>query len=111
MPPPCGGCGRVISGKKWDDSQCRFCWLFQNDARYRKHWGGPASLPNVQTRLTVKCIHRGEELRQQDCPSCAGTVKVKIFGCSLHTECSLGKQLTGTACCANCHDYASEPGR
>lgn len=36
----CGGCGRFKPGSRYDNTQCRFCWLFNHDERYRTLWGG-----------------------------------------------------------------------
>jgi hypothetical protein len=30
---------------------------------------------------------------------------IKVFACSIHGECTIGKQLDGVKCCATCGDY------
>lgn len=55
----------------------------------------------------VPCLHRGAEIRREECGACAGRVLVKIFACPLHGECSPAKELSGVACCAICTDYYS----
>ena len=39
-----------------------------------------------------------------DCSSCAGTVKLKIFACAIHGECTPLMKIEGIACCNNCPD-------
>jgi hypothetical protein len=47
-------------------------------------------------------------LRQESCPSCRGHVRLKVFACVVHGECTIGKAIAGLACCACCPDY--DPG-
>lgn len=51
------------------------------------------------------CCHFGSEIRRISCPTCSGNVKVKVFACSLHKECTVHKQLENIACCLTCQDY------
>jgi hypothetical protein len=55
------------------------------------------------------CRRLGEALRAQECPTCCGTVKIKIFQCELHDECTLAHALAEAACCRTCGDYEREP--
>jgi hypothetical protein len=41
----------------------------------------------------------------QACPTCSGTVHVKLRGCQVHGRCTSHKQLEGIACCRSCKDY------
>lgn len=54
------------------------------------------------------CAHLGQFTRAELCPSCRGQVRVKIFACAVHEECTLQKPLD-VACCATCEDYVSSP--
>jgi hypothetical protein len=54
------------------------------------------------------CTSRGASTRQQECESCAGQIKIKVFACNKHTECTIGKQLPGIACCASCVDCSTD---
>jgi alpha 1,2-mannosyltransferase len=54
------------------------------------------------------CVHRGEQTREQGCASCGGNVRVKVFACNEHGECTVAKELPGTQCCQTCPDYAKE---
>ena len=98
MSRPCT-CDRVNAdpSAQYTPDQCRLCWLFHFNADYRAAWGGGRD----------RCKHRGEETRRQRCPSCRGSVELRIFGCDLHGECTLGTQLPGIACCAVCSDFES----
>lgn len=59
---------------------------------------------------TTGCVHIGPEVRQQVCNTCTGKQRIKIFGCAVHHECTLGKQLDGITCCKGCGDYmAAQP--
>lgn len=49
-----------------------------------------------------ECIHRGDTIRTELCPSCKGKVQVKIYQCSQLGECTLAKKVEGVACCRGC---------
>jgi len=49
--------------------------------------------------------HRGGSVREAVCPSCQGLVRLKVFACTVHTECTLARALGTRACCATCSDY------
>jgi len=51
------------------------------------------------------CEHLGGITGQRPCQGCRGNVQVKLFACSIHGECSLGRQVDDTACCAVCEEY------
>jgi hypothetical protein len=84
---PCG-CGRV-SGPVYDPGQCRLCWLYAYDARYRNLWDrtptpGVPDVPVMVAAGTVACRHLGKEpVGLRDCPTCAGRVRLKTFRCAL----------------------------
>lgn len=52
------------------------------------------------------CVYRGDVLRQQECPTCCGNVRIKVLACEVHGECTLAKALDGVACCRGCRDYS-----
>lgn len=57
------------------------------------------------------CIHRGGELRQQESATCRGNVRVKVFACALHGECTLEKPLPGggqVRVCSVCPDRRAD---
>lgn len=57
-----------------------------------------------EPRDPAACIHRGESTGTQECPTCSGTVKLKVFTCAIHGECTIQKRIEGVACCP-CDDY------
>lgn len=61
--------------------------------------------PMVKGPRRTSCQFLGQELRTQECSSCAGKVRLKVFACQLHKECTMGKWLDGVATCATCLDY------
>lgn len=62
----------------------------------RKH--DPSTNPSLNP-----CTHRGEELREEECPSCGGQVSVKVFSCTVHDECTI-KTPMGPKVCITCPD-------
>ncbi|GEM_PF-4744957 len=51
----------------------------------------------------LNCIHRGAEIRQEQCTSCSGMVKAKICACAIFGECTLfSKPIPGVKACAGC---------
>lgn len=54
---------------------------------------------------STKCVHRGEESGQIECPTCSGKVMVKTFACAIYSSCTLAKKVKETACCVGCSDF------
>jgi len=88
----------------YQQGDCRLCFLYHHDPRYKTLWNGQPERPAPQPR-TAACRHRGTEQGQADCPSCRGTVRVKVFACTLHASCTLARVVPGHACCESCKDY------
>ncbi len=42
------------------------------------------------------------------CPTCSGNVQVKVFGCSVFGQCTVGKRVGDTACCKGCPSYTGQ---
>jgi hypothetical protein len=60
----------------------------------------------VSERVKTPCVHRGAIARRLvNCHSCPGDTDIKVFGCAIYRECTIGKQLAGIKCCASCGDY------
>ena len=56
------------------------------------------------------CIHLGSQIDSVKCPSCRGSVTLKVFACEVHGRCTIQKRVdTETACCSACSDYESKP--
>lgn len=64
--------------------------------------------PPEPPRDPAACTHRGKATGTQTCPTCSGTVKVKVFACPIHQQCTISKRIEGIACCAACPDYDSK---
>lgn len=62
-------------------------------AKKQKSPKKPASQP------AANCPHRGDVARLQLCHGCQGAVQIKVFACSQHGECTIGKQLPGVHLC------------
>lgn len=72
---------------------------------------GPGQNLELQGNPAVEfpCIQLGERLREQECPTCNGSVLLKVFTCELHGECTLAKTIKDIACCTTCKDYERCP--
>lgn len=84
----CPQCGFVAGGKDWK----RNC---TDHVRARQR-------PDT-------CSHRGAEIRQQECETCSGHQRIKVFACPLRGECTIGKKLPVIVCCAviaDCGDFS-----
>ena len=60
-------------------------------------------------RQQTPCAYRGDVLREEECPSCQQNVRIKIFRCELHRECTSSSRLSSVHSCGKCPDYISEP--
>lgn len=75
----------------------------------RRHLGLPPD-PNPSPAkpshpVDLSCIHRGPEVRQEQCQSCGGVVYAKIMACEIHRECTLfAKPIAGVKACRGCAD-------
>ena len=85
--------------------------LCQTQPAYFELWeqgrGQGQGLRRVKPAEHMPCLHQGHELRRQECATCPGFVRVKIFACSLHVECAHAKEFPGVTRCATCVDYSS----
>jgi hypothetical protein len=70
----------------------------------RKYYG-PTGAVVSPAKVVDDCCHRGAELRQVECASCGGNVRIKVFGCAFFGECTLGKPLPGVQACQACPRY------
>lgn len=60
---------------------------------------------NILEATTKKCSNLKEEINLIECDSCSGSVKIKIFECSIHKECTIAKQIENIKCCQTCKDF------
>ena len=67
---------------------------------------GPLQVTGTnRPRSRSPCIHRGDHVRNEVCASCRSGVRIKVFHCPLHGECSLTRHLPGISVCGSCSDY------
>jgi O-methyltransferase len=64
--------------------------------------------PETGSRLrsnALPCIHLGEPTGEtRTCPSCRGSVQVKLSRCSVHGSCTTHRVVSDTPCCVTCPD-------
>lgn len=100
MPRPC-----VAKHPRTVPLECRVCRAYEEDETYREVCDRPTNTDTTPPAQLSRCLHlqpaTGEEVR---CPSCPGKVSLKLFGCSLHGQCTLANPVQGVACCATCQD-------
>lgn len=117
MPPPCQHnppqCR--VGGPFTPGADCRRCWLYAHDARYRAKWGGdPAEAKSAPARAApprrpLPCVHLGAEpVGLRLCPTCRGTVHLKTFLCAAGHGGAEGVA-PHLDCGPRCPDYAPRP--
>lgn len=133
------GCDRVRLGQPYTNDQCRLCWLFFHDAQWNLAHGGDGKVTHasrklqpqpkaseqakanrvkIKARLSVPCIHLGDETGERhDCIVCGGEKSQAVLACALHGRCTWKRRLVykdqGGAqvevrWCVTCDDYQGE---
>jgi hypothetical protein len=104
---PCT-CNQFRRGKPFDmDKDCRACWLFEHDLRYRELWsdGEPGRVSTVDTLRKTPCIHLGMVINRLDRDGhpcmCMGKW---LRACGIHGQCRVS-QSSDAADCQNCEQY------
>lgn len=97
------------AGKPWTASQCGLCYRALNPVT------GAVLLPEMRERKGIvaepPCRHLGAATGASvSCPSCRGHVELKLFGCAVHGDCTLGKPAAGHGCCVGCPDKSARAG-
>lgn len=79
---------------------CRICSYWQQDPpeEFRPFTPGPLPKPRGL------CLHLGDMMELRDCPTCSGTVKVKVFACGHPNH-----QETTLRACLDCPDHQPRP--
>lgn len=54
--------------------------------------------------LVNDCLHLGAQSRLIEAECCGGRTQLKVFGCAVHGDCTIGSQSPGLACCP-CDKY------
>jgi hypothetical protein len=57
-------------------------------------------------KSAYRCQYLGSLDSEKECDSCQGKVRIKLFACAVHGQCSIGKALHGIATCSSCQDYS-----
>lgn len=52
------------------------------------------------------CVHRGELIGKEPCPTCTGHVLEHVFACKLHGSCTIARPIEGKKMCLSCPDRA-----
>jgi hypothetical protein len=94
--PNCLRAGVPMVGRLWELCRGVNCDATISQA-YRDRWQGQTRPP---------CRHKGEQIGTFACPDCAGSVRLKVFECRVHVDCTVAVQIPGHACCSNCPDYS-----
>lgn len=61
-----------------------------------------------EREIRPRCVHRGPEAAAVQCPSCRGTVRVKVFQCKMYGLCTIVKASKYMHCSAPCPDRLEE---
>ena len=75
---------------------------------YLAKWAAEAITPPPKVPVIVsprECTHMGKEVETRLCPTCGGKVQVKVFECTIHHLCSMGKEV-GVKVCRGCEEYS-----
>ncbi len=116
--PECMRAGQPMIGQLWEycSGNCGSCQPFtSNNMRYQ--WDVRAAaiaagmLPSRAPDLQVSpCVHLGNPTGQTvECPTCSGSVKLKLFHCLALGSCTTTKKVEGVACCVGCSEYQPAP--
>ena len=103
MSRPCGNCNNYRPGQPFDTTRdCRLCWLYHNDERYRQFWDHPNRPKRTRKRLDYQSVGPGTQLKKmlswfyKPSANCKCDARVKQMnswgaaGCRMHTEEILG---------------------
>ena len=110
----CGKCGYQFHTRQVDGSRCHkdcksggrceFSLTPETNAD-RVALLSPPLLVSPSPPLASPCVHLGPPTGETiACQSCTGQVKIKLFACAVHGQCSLAKPV-GRQCCAGCESY------
>lgn len=61
---------------------------------------------NFTSPLDGSCTHRGDHIDDAPCKTCKGSVRIKVFACSVHGSCVIDRAVDGHTRCAGCGDRA-----
>lgn len=61
--------------------------------------------PRIKNSSKLACQYREAVVGEVECSTCTGSVRIKLFSCPIHKQCTVAKQMEGTVCCLTCEDY------
>lgn len=102
--------GRELSGRALDIYEGRSGLSEEKRQAYIATWKGekPAPRSASAAKTDERCVHRSiEPVRLVKCVGCGGNVHTKVYGCSVHGECTVGKRLDGVRGLCRCKSYRS----
>lgn len=79
--------------------KCRLCWLWHNDARYRRHWWRGVAVIDDPPAQRRPCLHEGPIV--EHCPR--GNELLHVRDCAVHDRCTRGPSRIRS--CSSCGDY------
>ena len=100
-PCTCDRCTPIL-GAPYTSDQCRLCWLYHHAPAYRALWD-PAACGLARS----PCRHRSAAIDLVECPTCQGRIRLKVFACAVHGQCTSDTALPTIGCCKRCPDYQS----
>jgi len=69
-----------------------------------------AAEPKPAPAQNPDCAHRGEESGESDCATCKGSVKIKLFACTVHGTCHRSpREVAGVKSCIGCAEAQCVP--
>lgn len=95
-------------GRDQFDPNCVVCILWRKDPSYYAIGTHVPAAPGAPPGQA--CAHRGGPTGETVlCPSCAGSVRLKMFACAVHGTCTVSRRAVGVACCVECPDRSAGP--
>lgn len=94
----CAWCGKVLKARRIVvpcHCSCGFTELDQSQVEGE----GEIAPRSTAVAPVLHCRNRGEVLRLEPCQTCRGAVSKKVFSCSIHGECVIGKGPAGVHVC------------
>ncbi len=107
--PEPGWCARHECNKSYMDWQfCRrrpeYFELWEQGIEQQR--GGQS---HVMPQQAAPCRHRGKMVRSEVCPSCRLGVRLKVFSCAVHGECTLQRSWGSIPICLTCPSFEAVP--
>lgn len=68
---------------------------------------GRGGLRRRAIRRESPCLHRGEVVGEVECSSCKGRVRIKVFACAVHGDCTIRRVPGDRSDCDSCDEYSA----